>query len=310
MSTDSAMVNVQSASGNTDIAQIVTSEQLSMIDAAIHANIDSSEVQFSRLAIMQPLSPEVSNQLPGYKQGQIVDNINREIVSERMQTPWLAGKVPSAELQSVECVEFVPIFKLPSEFIKWKNRNTEGPGMHFKTLDPRDPRVREGIFPPRGTFRPSETQKSPPVTENINIFAVLIDNATRGPKMMPVVITFAKTSFKTGRRLVTMCEGLRFSNLPFFAQTFWLYTRKTQNEAQQVYYVFEIARGDLLSVSAPGIVKQVVETATALSDPETGKEKQESIINAAALQDEGDSDGASSGSGDTSVVSGGTEDAF
>lgn len=265
--------------------------QWRVIDAAIHENIDRSELQISRAAALQPLSPECASQLPGYKPGMIIDNLNREFISQQLKTPWLKGKVPDSELQNIECLEFVPMFKLPTEFIHWKNRSTEGKGWHFKTLDAQDPRVRMGIFPPRGTFKQTETQKSPPVTENINIYALVLDAESRLAKMMPLVITFAKTSFKTGRKLVTMCEGLRMQRLPFFASTFWLYTVKKQNDKNQVWYPFEIARGELVSKTAPEVMPMIYEAASYLSDPDEGKARQEATINAAAIEQDEVDDG-------------------
>lgn len=136
----------------------ITSEEYNAVTLAMGENQEANEIQYSRLAIMQSKSPEVDTQVPGYSVGQIFDNITRDVYSVKEIPPWLAN-TGAEGLKKIDFSLIVPIFKLPTEFIHWRDRNKgEGTGMHWKSLDPQDPRVRAGSWPPIGHWENQKTQ--------------------------------------------------------------------------------------------------------------------------------------------------------
>lgn len=267
-----------------DPNEVMNSEAYRELEQAFHDNVDiGAELQISRVAIMQPQSPEVTNQEPGYRAGQLADNLTREVLSHFIKQPWLKGKVPDDELGDVNVMAVVPIFKLPTEFIKWKDLKTEGRGFHFKTLDPRDPRVREGVWPPRGTWGNKPGQEgAPPVTENMNFLCVVL-NPTETPfevQVTFIVVTFSRTSATAGKRFLQHILQNKMNKLPFWGRVFYIWTKKETNEAG-VFYVMKIAKGPRTQDVAPHILDECFMMAKRLSE---SREFQETMINAAHLE--------------------------
>jgi hypothetical protein len=210
------------------------SEYAEQFDENIFAG---SEIRISRAALLQPGSPEIADEKPDYKFGMIVDNVTREVFTRELKSPWLKGDVPDAELTEHHSTLIVPCFKLPSEFIKWKNLQTEGRGWHFKTLERSDPRVREGIWPNAGgTWGEKEGETgAPPVTENCNYMCAVIDPLKKTILSDGIIFTFAKTSFRAGRDLTTYIRKGFKTNTPAFGYTYWCYTVKDKNDSGQKF---------------------------------------------------------------------------
>lgn len=271
-------------------------EALKAIMLATEDNVDSSEVIYSRMTILQLLSPEVKKKLPGYEFGQLIDNQNRLILTEYGKSPWLEGKVPEKSIQEVHFARFLPCFKLPTEFIHWKDRSTEGTGMHWKTTDPQDPRVIQGTWPPRGHWQPEEipgkkTPKHPPVTENINVLGTFVDkdgNAIGGF----TVATFARTSFSTGKKLVTACQT---SGKVYWDRIHYLYTQVKSYEDDNLVAVIQLAEGPKSDFVDKGVIYNTYKMACYLAAVDVqdrkeaksiSRERQLGIINAASLEDQ------------------------
>lgn len=280
------------AAKGTRLAATVADEaaEMILIQEAIDANVDQSELQISRLAIMQPQSPEITGQEMGFSPGQIVDNINREIYTDHVNPPWLAGKVEADKLSPVYCCLIVPIFKLPSEYIKWIKKDEQEPGgdmWEFKTLDQNDPRVREGVWAPIGTFKGDK----PPVTSNINMLCLVLDAVTGIAKSSFIVATFTRTSFSTGKNLVTQCKQHGMSGLPYWGRTYWLYTKpetRMVGSTESTYCIYKIAKGPALEAVNGNAERTIRKFALWLADPELGRVRQESLINSAEIESGGE----------------------
>jgi len=257
-------------------------------------NISAGEIRVSRVAIMQPGSPEITNTVSGYKPGMLVDTVTREILTREMKSPWLQGKVDVSELANRHCLLIVPAFKLPSEFIKWKDRKTEGTGWHFKTLDRNDPRVREGLWPGSGgTWGKKEGQVgSPPVTENCNYMCMVVEKETKedGEEKLSVVdsgiiFTFSKTSFNAGRSLTTYIRKGFQRRIPAFGVSYWIYTTKELSKNGEVYYAMNCAPGSV--VKDRDILDMAFDWHRKFSEPSSGQALQAMYLNSAEIGDEG-----------------------
>lgn len=263
----------------------LSDEEIQQMDTAIQDNINPSELQISRLAMVQSKTPEREADIQEYTLGSIIDNRTREIYSETGAPPWMLERgFLAKDLEDVKFLRFVPIFKLPSEFICWKDRKTEGKGMHWKTLDPTDKRVRDGSFPPRGRWKPTAEKKSPPVTENINFLGLIVDEAGN-PRSNFLVLTLAKTNFNTGRKLVTALQYHKSNNLPYWAKIYYLYT-ETKQFGDNTAKVFEIAPSKGTVPKNPVLFKQCKDMALWLMDKEEGRVRQEAMINSATIEDD------------------------
>ena len=288
-------IATQESVGAMQIAE--EQKALAVIQDAINQNVDKSELQISRLAIMQPQSPEITSQEQGFVMGQIVDNVNRDVYTDLANPPWLKGKVPDDQLEPVHSCLIVPIFKLPSEFIKWIKKDEQEPGgdmWEWKSLDQNDPKVREGIWPPIGTFKGDK----PPVTTNINMLCMVLNPDDGFARSSFIVATFARTSFSTGKNLVTQCQAHGMSGLPYWGRCYWLYTKQETRiigTTPSHFYVYKIAKGPALTSVNQAAEPILKEFALWLADPELGRSRQESLINSAEL---GDGEGKDEVSGD------------
>lgn len=300
------------STGETGSRMVVAEELpeiLKEIQAAIDANTSESEIRISRLAIMQPQSPEITGQQMGYKPGMLVDSITREVLTDLGLPPWLLQKgVPEADLKPMHFALIVPVFKLPTEYIKWVKRNERKEGMdrwEFKTLDKNDPRVKAGVWKSLGgTFglKPEDKGKAPPVTDNCNYLCLVIDPKTGKPKTNFLVATFSRTSAEAGKQLATALAANKMQGLMPWGCTFWLYTEARQymqpgEPKPTTAYVMRVTRGpESGSIVFSNAQTEILMMARALSAPASGVLLQTAFINSADLDAaEHEDDGSGSG---------------
>ena len=273
----------------------MSNEDLESLYAAFDEQVyEQAEIKHARMIMLQPQSPEITSQTPGFEQGMIVDSITKEVLSIKIVPPWLDDEAKK-EATAVNCCPIAVIAKLPSEFIKWKDRKTEGPGFHWKTLDRNEKRVKEGVWKKQGgTFGTNESDKGkkPPVSENCNFLVTVFTHT--GPILVPnIVLTFSSTSFDTGAVLTTYLSRHRFSALPPFGRIYWLWTLRTKSE-KGYYYVYRVTPGPLLSDFCPSVIPDLIEAAKVLSNKETGYDYACQLINSADDGPGGDSDNSGS----------------
>lgn len=279
------------------------SDELKGIYQASDENIDNSELQIARIGIVQPLSPEVANQVEGWKGGMLYDNVTRSVISSPMKQPWLKYRgIAEEQLRTVDTLIFVPIFKLPTEYVRWPNKEERAAGQktfQWKTLDATETRVREGMWKPKGTW---VGKGSPPVTEHLNIVGAAV-NQDGSVISLPIVLSFSRTSYPTGKKFVTFCQNLKLKNLPWWGVPQYLYCDKITNTRNETYYVLRFATGPTLQQIFPQEVGRALhldclKLAKELSNPETGKIFQQNLINAAAIAPE-ESDEVDNSSGES-----------
>lgn len=270
------------------------------------SNVREGELQYSRLAMLQPQSPEITREEIGFKMGMIVNNLTRDVYSREIYPPWMIARgMAESDLKKMQIAMFVPVLKLPSEFIEWRDRKTEGDGWKFKSLDEFDPHVVANTWKPTGVWKPSpdgKGRRSPPVTENINFFGLMLDPADYSPLSSFLVCTFAKTSSHAGKRLTSACEShrlcrnSRYRQLPYWGISYYLYSKKEQGEGSDTWFEYNVAVGPKMDKYDPeGVVDaECYQTAAALSDTRPapgstdpkftmGRMRQETVINAAAM---------------------------
>ncbi len=288
---------------------------------ASRANLVSGELQFSRLGMMQPQSPEITREVAGFKQGMFFDNRTKQIYSEYGPMPWLLAKgIPAGEIPSVNWMLAFVIGKLPNEYINWKDRSTEGMGWWFKTLDANDPLVRKGAFPPAGKWGTKPDQKgiAPPITDNTNFLILpglvdIVNGQFANPRLTSntsLVATFAKTSKDAGKAVATSVEIFSsMTNRPYWCRPVFLYTKRVE-KGQNTWWEANVADGPIIDALGPAF-KALIDSyslpmASAMSNevlapsdgekPITkGREFQEMILSSAKQEgeDEEEDDGVS-----------------
>ena len=166
-----------------------------------------------RAKLMQALSPEV------------VDNI---------QTPdgkdIKVGMIINSLTKDDLPAEFIPVFKF-TNWIRFNPRNDKDPNFNpavepgaiiWRSNDPDDPKVREeGAFGPNGEV--------PLATKFINFFCYF-------PGVpMPIILGFAKTSYKAGRQLLSLAK---FTPGDMFSRKYKLTSKVVKGEF--TYCVFNV----------------------------------------------------------------------
>lgn len=266
-------------------------KDLQDIDSALQSNIEFGEIQISRISIAQPGTPEVAGNEDGWSGGMLFDSMSREIVTLNEKPPWMIAKgVSESELKPRPFLPVVCIFRLPSEFVKWPDKDERDQGMknfHWKDLDVQSPRVREGLWKPKGTWQGTG---APPVTEHLNILTMGL-NMDASIRTNLLVNSFSRTSFRTGQKLVTSLNQHRMTKLPWWGRVYYLFTEAKKNEKNQTYYVLMFAKGPKLEdfglrENAIEVFQNSYEQAKLLADKTSGREYQEMMINAAAFAED------------------------
>jgi hypothetical protein len=246
---------------DTTLDLILNEDEMKGIFNTFDENVNAgTEIKISRISIMQPGSPEIANSVCGYEAGSLIDNFSREVLTTKLASPWLDGKVDVSERPKVHTCLIIPAFKLPTEFIKWKNLKTEGRGWHFKTCDRNDARVKEGIWKNAGgTWGTKEGQTgAPPVTENSNYLCLIIKKIDDGFKCINggIIVTFCKTSFNAGKKLTTFIRQGFQDGIPPFGNVFYLYTIKESDpDSNSTFYRMDIAKCGLTKNIIPSCLK-------------------------------------------------------
>ncbi len=141
--------------------------------------IDRGDYIFPRAKLIQPTSPELTEGIEGLKPGVIINSLTKELLSP----------------------EFIPIIA-SKNFIRFNPRNNAEAGfdpnfapgaMIWASNDPLDPKVKEQAqFGPNG--------EKPLATAFINFFSYFPGAA------MPIIVSFSKTSYKTGKQLLSLAK--------------------------------------------------------------------------------------------------------
>lgn len=168
-----------------------------------------------RAKLLQALSPEVVAEPDKFKPGMVINSLTLEVLPE----------------------VFIPIFKF-TNWIRFNPRNTKdqnydpayGPGdIMWRSKDPLDPRViTESKF--------GEDGSNPLATKFLNFFSMFpgVD--------MPVIVSFSKTSFKAGKRLLSLAQFATKDGKPIdmFEKKYKLSVKQEVNDAKQVYFVLAV----------------------------------------------------------------------
>lgn len=173
---------------------------------------DMEDIEIPRAKLIQSTSDEATTDNKDEKvdPGLIINSLTKE-------------KLPAS---------FIPIFKF-TNYIRWNPRKKTDPNfdpaydpgaMIFTTMDPNDPRVIKGK-----EFGPNN--EPPAVTKYINFF-------TYFPGCnMPLILSFAKTSFAAGKRL----NGLtQFMGGDMFSFKYKLKSVRRESDGT-AFYVFDVA---------------------------------------------------------------------
>lgn len=156
------------------------------------AGVEQDDLIIPRAKLIQALSPEMTEGLPGVRVGSIINSLTKEVLP----------------------AEFIPVFSFKN-YIRFNPRNKEDaafdaafePGaIIWRSNDALDPRVdKECAFGPNG--------EKPLATEFMNFFAYFPGVA------MPVIVSFSKTSYQAGRQLYSLCK---FSGGDMFSRKYSL----------------------------------------------------------------------------------------
>ena len=160
-----------------------------------------------RVKLLQPLSPEVDEL--DMKAGQIINSLTK-------------APLPT---------EFVPVFVF-KEYLRFNARDEKSEGfddkfapgaLMWKTSDPNAPEVEQTKFGPNGE-RPLGQQV-------LNFFSYFPGT------QMPIIVSFAKTSYKTGKQLYSLTK---FCGGDMFSRKYTLSAKKETNDSG-TYWVLQVS---------------------------------------------------------------------
>lgn len=182
--------------------------QTSKPQRGFEEGVEKEDIIIPRVKLLQPLSPEVVEEKTG-SAGDIINSLTKEVLSS----------------------EFIPVFK----FTNWTRFNPRtkdargfdakfAPGdMIWTCADPLDPRVVE-----EGKW---DGDLPPLATKFLNFFCMFKGSP------MPLILSFAKTSAKCGKQLLSLAK---FAGCDMFGRSYKLGTKMIAGE-KGTYYIFTVA---------------------------------------------------------------------
>lgn len=171
---------------------------------------DSDDLIIPRAKLIQQMSPEIADEVTGIKVGDIINSITKE-------------PLPAT---------FIPIFKFKN-WMRFNARkandagydsNFEPGAMMWRSDDPNDPNViAEASFGPNG--------EKPLATTYMNFLAIFEGLP------MPIIVSFANTSYKAGKQLYSMAK---FAGVDMFKRKYTLGSKKEAKDDMK-YYILTTA---------------------------------------------------------------------
>ena len=172
--------------------------------------ITQEDLIIPRAKLIQALSPELMEGLDGIKAGAIINSLTKELLPQ----------------------EFIPVFMFKN-YIRFNPRSKDDPNFDpefepgaviWKSNDPEDAKViEETKFGPNG--------EKPVATAFLNFFSYF-------PGVpMPIIVSFSKTSYKTGRQLLSLAK---FCGGDMFARKYRLTSQMETNDIA-TYAVLKVA---------------------------------------------------------------------
>lgn len=171
---------------------------------------EKEDLILPRATLLQALSPLVTDGVEGCRPGVIINNVTQETLPE----------------------VFVPIFKW-TEYIKFNPRDSKAdefdpafePGaLIWKTTTPTAEQLTECKF--------GEAGEKPAALKTMNFLCYFIGVD------MPIVLSFAKTSFKAGKLLLSLAQ---FSGGDMFNQKYALKSKQVEKSGTK-YFIYEVRK--------------------------------------------------------------------
>ena len=173
-------------------------------------SFNQNDYVIPRAKLIQALSPEMNEGLEGVKIGSIINSLTKEILP----------------------MEFIPVFAFKN-FTRFNPRSKDDPNfdpnfepgaMIWTSVDPYDPRVlKQTKFGPNG--------EKPAATTFLNFFSYFPGSP------MPIIISFSKSSYKSGKQLLSLAK---FSRGDMFSKKYEL-TSAVESNSIGTYSVLKVA---------------------------------------------------------------------
>lgn len=171
-------------------------------------NTEKEDLILPRATLLQALSPQVADGIEGCRPGVIINNITQEVLPE----------------------VFVPIFKW-TEYLKFNPRDNKAEGFDsnyepgaliWKTTKPTAEQIDECKF--------GEAGEKPAAMKVMNFLCYFVGCE------MPVVLSFAKTSFKAGKKLISLAQ---FTGGDMFSRKYKLIAKQVESNGIK-YFVYDV----------------------------------------------------------------------
>jgi len=167
----------------------------------VDANVGMEDLILPRVELLQALSPSVV--AGDLSAGQIVNNLTKEDLGES--------------------VTVIPVF-ITKNWIRWRKRE-EGGGMMWRSNDPADERVIE-------ESKWGADGAKPLATAYLN-FLCMVEGGD-----LPIIVSFANTNYKTGRKWLTLTK----MSMGHLYESQYALSSHSQTNNKGTFYVFDIKR--------------------------------------------------------------------
>lgn len=174
------------------------------------ANLDRSDILIPKLLVMQGMSKQVADEKA--QPGEIVNSVTGEVLAAR-------GKD----------IRFIPIM----QFKSWVKYRMEGASPRY---------IGQEMFNESNANLPWESEENGQKFRNdicLN-FYVLLEKDLEDPGALPYLLSFRRTSYKNGRKLITHFVQCDMAGMEPYAKTLNLTGQKQQNDSG-TYYIFDVS---------------------------------------------------------------------
>lgn len=189
---------------------------------------DTKDLILPRAQLIQKTADILNEGIDGVKPGIVINSLTHDVLP----------------------LQFIPIFKY-TEYIKFNPRNIDDPAFDktvspgalvWKFTDPHDPRVAECEFGNNG--------EKPSAQKVINFLAYFVGHS------MPIVLSFAKTSFKGGKKLISLAQMLANQKTPdMFCQKYNLLIKLAESNGNK-YFILDVGYAGLASAEEHSFAEQ------------------------------------------------------
>ena len=204
--------------GTTAVAEPVDYSEYEQSVGDGFDGIDSSDLLVPFLVILQGLSPQITEKLPGFETGQIINSVTEEIWDENRILHFVPASVQHMYMEwKPDRGGFVAQHEISSDVVQWCKANQQ--------------------------FGKYATEAGNDLVETYHIYGVIVDKETK--ETTPALISFKSTAIKSAKAWFTKARSIQIRTpngrraAPLFSHRYILASKPAQNKKGK-YFAWDI----------------------------------------------------------------------